>query len=60
MEGRNMDLITCQNPKCTTAGPVFDEAGQHNFCPASADNGNIIIICMKCKQKEIIARWAKN
>ena len=45
--------------KCGAELPIFNEKGQHNFCPLSLPNGKIIDVCMKCKMQEIVEKWRK-
>ena len=49
----NLEIIC---PKCGVELSLFNEKGQHNFCPTSASKGRIINICMKCKIEEIVAK----
>ena len=49
-------MVVCQNPKCQESGPMFNDKGQHNFCPTSGKNGGVITVCMKCKSAEEAAR----
>ena len=51
-------MLVCE--KCGKQGPVFNETGQHNFCPTSAVGGDIITVCMECKINEEVARWARD
>jgi hypothetical protein len=52
------EKIKC--PKCGVESSVFDEKGQHNFCPSgSAPLFKIVEICIKCKMEEVIAKWKK-
>jgi len=47
---------TC--PKCGRKLPLFNEGGQHNFCPSSEfEQGKIVDLCMKCKMEEVVALW---
>jgi hypothetical protein len=47
--------IKCQ--KCEVELPIFNEKGQHNFCPASTPDGGIVNLCMKCKMDEVVEKW---
>ncbi len=58
MEGEKTNMIVCE--KCGKSGPVFNEVGQHNFCPANAINGKLITIFMECKRNEITAHWSRD
>lgn len=46
-------------PKCGVELPLFNEKGQHNFCPTSIPNERIIDVCIKCKIEAIVERWKK-
>lgn len=50
-------MLVCE--KCGKQAPMFDGAGKHNFCPANDEDGKLIRVCMDCKMKEIVKRWAK-
>jgi hypothetical protein len=53
-KGLKMDAkMKCQNQKCNAELPIFDEKGNHNFCPQVQKNGKIIDVCMKCKTAEL-------
>jgi hypothetical protein len=47
------DTHTMHCERCNKSAPIFDENGQHNFCPASTEDGKIIYLCMSCKMEEI-------
>ena len=51
-------MLVCK--KCRKSGPVFNEAGQHNFCSTNERSGKLITVCMECKTDEEMARWARD
>lgn len=51
-------FVKMKCPKCGVELPVFNEKGQHNFCPSSTViKGKIVDICMKCKMEEVVKVW---
>ncbi|KKQ18575.1 MAG: hypothetical protein US31_C0003G0004 [Berkelbacteria bacterium GW2011_GWA1_36_9] len=45
-------------PKCWVELPLFNEKGQHNFCPTiSIGKNKIVEICIKCKMEEVVKKW---
>lgn len=62
------ELFEC--PKCGAKLPLFNEKGQHNFCPTLWEDSKtvdgvwhpqkIIEICMKCKMEEVVEKWRRD